>query len=264
MGAAEHRVRGRRGQVGHESGCVVVSYTARGFHGSGGEVEVAGSADVADARKVIDWAVEHTSAGDEHVGMAGISYGAGISALTAAEDSRVDAVAAMSGWSDLVASLYPNETVSSAAAELLLASGKLTGRLGSDLRELERAYRQHRVEDELDMARERSPKNRIDQLNANGTAVLLANAWQDSLFPPGQITEMFERLNGPKRLMLSPGDHATPNCSGRPGCPTASGSGWPTGSTSTCVGSTGVCPPVGWSSNRSTALNGVRIRVGGR
>ncbi|WP_347567540.1 CocE/NonD family hydrolase [Actinopolyspora sp. BKK1] len=243
---------------------MVVSYTARGFHGSGGEVEVAGSADVADARKVIDWAVEHTSAGDEHVGMAGISYGAGISALTAAEDSRVDAVAAMSGWSDLVASLYPNETVSSAAAELLLASGKLTGRLGSDLRELERAYRQHRVEDELDMARERSPKNRIDQLNANGTAVLLANAWQDSLFPPGQITEMFERLNGPKRLMLSPGDHATPNCSGRPGCPTASGSGWPTGSTSTCVGSTGVCPPVGWSSNRSTALNGVRIRVGGR
>ncbi|WP_017973029.1 CocE/NonD family hydrolase [Actinopolyspora halophila] len=210
---------GAAARLAHESGYVVVSYTARGFYGSGGEVEVAGAEDVADARRVIDWAVEHTSAGDEHIGMAGISYGAGISALTAAEDSRVDAVAAMSGWADLVASLYPNETVSSAAAELLLGSGKITGRLGSDLRELERAYRQHRVEDELHMARERSPKNRIDQLNANGTAVLLANAWQDSLFPPGQITDMFGRLNGPKRLMLSPGDHATPELFGAAGLP---------------------------------------------
>ncbi|PRW63593.1 CocE/NonD family hydrolase [Actinopolyspora mortivallis] len=203
----------------HDSGYVVVTYTARGFYASEGEVEVAGPEDVADASRVIDWAVSHTSAGAENVGMAGISYGAGISVLTAAEDPRVDAVAAMSGWADLAASLYPNDTVSAGAAELLLGIGHVTGRFGEDLRELERAYREHRTEDALHLAPERSPANRVEELNENGTAVLLANAWQDSFFPPKQITDLFGALNGPKRLMLAPGDHATPEAFGAAGLP---------------------------------------------
>ncbi|SDP02219.1 putative hydrolase, CocE/NonD family [Actinopolyspora xinjiangensis] len=210
---------GAAARLAYESGYVVVSYTARGFYASEGEVEVAGEEDVADARKVIDWAVANTSAGAERVGMAGISYGAGISALTAAADDRVDAIAAMSGWADLVESLYPNRTVNASGAELLLGIGHLTGRFGDDLSELETAYREHRTEEALYLAEERSPANRIERLNANGTAVLLANAWQDSLFPPKQMTDMFSALEGPKRLMLAPGDHVTPEIFGAAGLP---------------------------------------------
>ncbi len=68
------------------SGYVVVSYNVRGFWQSGGEIEVAGPPDTADASKVIDWALANTPADAQKVGMAGLSYGAGISLLAAAHD----------------------------------------------------------------------------------------------------------------------------------------------------------------------------------
>ncbi|WP_258341526.1 CocE/NonD family hydrolase [Saccharopolyspora gregorii] len=205
--------------MAYDSGYVVVTYTARGFYASGGAVDVGGPADVGDASAVIDWALANTGADPGRIGMGGISYGAGISVLTAAADPRVRAVAAMSGWSDLLASLYPNETVSTQAAEALLAVGHVTGRFGPELRELERAYREDRVEDVLHLGDDRSPLREVDRLNANGTAVLLANAWEDSLFQPGQITDLYRRLTGPKHLLLSPGDHATPDLFGAAGLP---------------------------------------------
>ncbi|MGO4417854.1 CocE/NonD family hydrolase, partial [Streptomyces sp. MCAF7] len=45
-----------------DSGYVVVSYNVRGFWQSGGEIETAGPPDVADASKVIDWALANTPA----------------------------------------------------------------------------------------------------------------------------------------------------------------------------------------------------------
>ena len=44
-----------------EAGYVVVGYNSRGFWQSGGEIETAGPKDVADASKVIDWALAHTT-----------------------------------------------------------------------------------------------------------------------------------------------------------------------------------------------------------
>lgn len=210
---------GAAARLAYESGYVVVTYTARGFYASGGEIEVGGPEDRADASKVIDWALANTAADPERIGMGGISYGAGISALTAAEDPRVRAVASMSGWSDLVASLYPNKTVSTQAVEMLLAIGHPTGRFGEDLRALERAYREGRIEQALHLAADRSPLAEVDELNKNGTAVLLAHAWEDSLFPPQQMAEFYRKLTGPKRLMLAPGDHAGPELFGAAGLP---------------------------------------------
>ncbi len=82
-----------------DSGYVVLTYNVRGFWQSGGQIEVAGPPDVADASKVIDWALAHTPADPQHVGMAGVSYGAGISLLAAAHDKRIRAVAALSAVS---------------------------------------------------------------------------------------------------------------------------------------------------------------------
>jgi predicted acyl esterase len=206
-------------RLAHESGYQVIAYTSRGFYDSGGEIEVAGPEDRADASAVIDWALENTDADPERIGMAGISYGGGISLLTAAEDDRVRAVAALSGWTDLEASLYPGATVNKQAAELLLLAGNITGRPGESLREIETEYRNGNIQPALDVAPDRSVATKVDQINANGTAVMLANAWNDGIFPPGQITDFYERLEGPKRLMLAPGDHATQEAFGALGLP---------------------------------------------
>ncbi len=39
--------------------------------------------------------------------------------------------------------------------------------------------------------------------------MFLANAFNDSLFPPGQLVDFFNRLKGPKQLQLRHGDHAS-------------------------------------------------------
>ena len=206
-------------KLAYESGYQVVSYTSRGFWNSGGGIEVAGPEDVADARAVIDWALENTDADPDRIGMAGISYGAGISLLTAAADDRVKAVGALSGWADLAESIYANETISYQAVELLIAAGHLTGNPGEKLLEMEREYRKGNVQPALDLAPERSVSTKLDAINANGTAVMIGHAWNDGIFPPGQMTDFYRELEGPKRLMLSAGDHATPEAFGAVGLP---------------------------------------------
>ncbi|ANW17412.1 alpha/beta fold hydrolase [Streptomyces clavuligerus] len=204
------------------AGYVVVSYNSRGFWQSGGEIEVAGPPDVADASRVIDWALAHTPADPARVGMAGVSYGAGISLLAAAEDPRIKAVAALSGWADLAGSIYSGRTQHAQAAAVLTGLGFLTGRPSAELRGIMADFLSSRLDQEqriLDWAARRSVDRRIAGLNARGTAVMLGNAWGDSIFPPNQYAEFFERLTGPKRLEFRPGDHATAEGTGLFGLP---------------------------------------------
>ncbi|KQV04677.1 MULTISPECIES: CocE/NonD family hydrolase [unclassified Kitasatospora] len=205
-----------------EAGYVVVSYTPRGFWGSGGQIEVAGPPDVADLSKVIDWALANTSADPARIGAAGISYGAGISLLGSAFDPRIKAVAALSGWADLADSLFSDETQHLQSAGVLAIAGYLTGRPGSELQEQLTAFFGSDFENEAKLrawAAKRSAATYLDRINANGAAVLLANAWGDSIFPPNQLTGLYEKLTGPKRLELRPGDHATAEATGLAGLP---------------------------------------------
>lgn len=48
---------------------------------------------------------------------------------------------------------------------------------------------------------------------------MLGNAWGDSLFPPNQYADFYEKLTGPKRLEFRPGDHATSEATGLLGLP---------------------------------------------
>ncbi|KOV76773.1 X-Pro dipeptidyl-peptidase [Nocardia sp. NRRL S-836] len=210
---------GAAAKLAKESGYVVVSYTSRGFWDSGGEIDIAGPETVGDVSSVIDWAIAHAHADATKVGVAGISYGAGQSLLAAANDRRIKAAAALSTWTDLARSLYPNSTVNNQAVEVLLAAGHATGRPGPVLLEAEDAYRDGRFSEVVPISAGRSAASKIEQLNANGTAVLLGNAWNDGMFAPGQITDLYSRLSGPKRLMLSPGDHATAELFGAAGLP---------------------------------------------
>jgi predicted acyl esterase len=205
-----------------DSGYVVLTYNVRGFWQSGGEIEVAGPPDVADASKVVDWALAHTPADPAHIGMGGVSYGAGISLLAAAHDPRVKAVAALSGWADLIDSIYSGRTQHVQAAGLLDAAGTVTGRPSAELRQVFEDFYASDLTKEADIlawGKKRSATTYLDQLNRNAPAVLLANAWGDSIFPPNQYADFYEKLKGPKRLELRPGDHATAEVTGLFGLP---------------------------------------------
>ncbi|KEF05167.1 acyl esterase [Streptomyces rimosus] len=205
-----------------DAGYVVVGYNSRGFWQSGGQIETAGPPDIADASKVIDWALAHTPADPGKVGMGGVSYGAGISLLASAFDKRIKAVAALSGWADLIDSIYSGRTQHQQAAVLLGGAGALTGRPSPELKTILKDFLASNLAKEGDMLKwgaKRSPVTYLDRINANGAAIMLGNAWGDSLFPPNQYADFYEKLKGPKRLEFRPGDHATAEGLGLLGLP---------------------------------------------
>lgn len=204
------------------TGYVVLTYNTRGFWQSGGRIETAGPPDIADASKVIDWALANTPADPGHIGMAGLSYGAGISLLAAGADQRIKAVVAMSGWADLVGSIYSGRTQHAQAAGLLGGAGELTGRPSEELRRILEDFFSSDLAKEQDLiawGKKRSPATYLDRINANGAAIMLGNSWGDSIFPPNSYADFFDKLTGPKRLELRPGDHATAELTGLLGLP---------------------------------------------
>ncbi|MFC4060652.1 CocE/NonD family hydrolase [Planomonospora corallina] len=203
-----------------EKGFVALSYTPRGFYGSGDRIGVAGADDVADISKVIDWALAETPSDGGRIGTAGVSYGAGLGLLGAAFDARIKAVVALSGWGDLAESLYGGGTQHLMAAGLLDVAARLTGRPSPELTGmLDEFYKGDDIPKVMDWAALRSPATYVDRINANGTAVMISNAWGDSIFPPNQVGEFFDRLTGPKLLEMRPGDHATTEGLGLVGLP---------------------------------------------
>ncbi|MBB4740052.1 putative acyl esterase [Actinoplanes octamycinicus] len=201
-------------------GYVVVSYTPRGWWFSGGTIDTAGPLDMADLSRVVDWTIANTPADADRIGAAGISYGAGISLLGAGADRRIRAVAALSGWSDLVYSLYSGDTRHRQSSGLLSLAAQLVGKPSPELTQMLGDFNGNRNVDYVKAwGRARSASTSLDAINANQPAVLLANGWGDSFFPPNQLTDFFGRLTTPKRLELRPGDHAIAELTGVLGLP---------------------------------------------
>jgi len=205
------------------SGFQVISYSSRGFWDTGGGIDIAGPPTVADVSKVIDWAALNTPADTSKVAAIGISYGAGTSLLAAAEDPRIKVVGALSGWADLLRSINPNETVSLQAVAGLLALGNVTGHPGPEMQSLQTKFLTGRYDDAVadakTLAPVRSAQTVVGKINANRPAVFLANAFEDSIFPPTQYTDFFTALTVPKRLQFAHGDHAIPEVPGAIGLP---------------------------------------------
>lgn len=203
-----------------ESGYVVLSYTARGFWFSGGKIEVAGPPDIADASTAIDWLIAHTDVDPERIGIAGLSYGGGISLLAAAHDKRLRAVVSMSGWADMAESMSGEETRRPQAAFFLQSVARLVGHPSDEMNQVLDDYWAGRNDDYREQwARGRSVRYSIDELNANHPAVLIEHAYGDSIFPVNQMVDLFDNLKTPRRIELAPGDHATVEASGLIGVP---------------------------------------------
>ena len=101
-------------------GFVVLTWTARGFGASGGQIALdAPDAEVADARKLVDWLaqrpeVQQDAPGDPRVGVTGGSYGGALSLMLAGYDKRIDAIAPVITWNDLGQALFPNAAATGA------------------------------------------------------------------------------------------------------------------------------------------------------
>ncbi|MDQ4093790.1 MAG: alpha/beta fold hydrolase [Actinomycetota bacterium] len=95
-------------------GFVVLTWTARGFGDSGGQIGLnSPDYEVADARALVDWLAERPyvvrdGPGDPRIGVAGASYGGALALLLAGTDPRVDALAPQITWNDLAQALFPN------------------------------------------------------------------------------------------------------------------------------------------------------------
>lgn len=201
-------------------GYVVLSYTARGFWGSGGQIGTAGPADIADVSAALDWLVANTATDPTRIGMGGVSYGAGISLIAASRDTRIRAVTALSGWSDMNESLYGGETPRPQAMWLLNSLAKLFGRTDAEFDALYADYFAKRnVPTLLTWGAQRSARTYLPGLQANKPALLLAQGYGDSIFGPNQLTDFFTAYTGPKRLELAAGDHAIPEITGLIGLP---------------------------------------------
>ena len=192
-------------------GYVVHLYTMRGMAKFlDGEVNMAGPNDRMDMSAVIDWLIANRPVDPDRIGAAGISYGAGLALIASAFDPRIRSVASLSGWTDLNRALWPNETRNAWAGGILYKSAVDASRVGPEFLDIfHRFFRQVRVEENLAFGAGRSAQTYIDEINENKPAILMSQQWNEMIFPPDQILDFYKDLQGPKRLLLQPGDHVS-------------------------------------------------------
>jgi len=185
-----------------EHGYVVLAYTARGFGRSGGLIHLdSPTYEVADASKLITYLatlpeVLKDGPGNPRIGVAGSSYGGGLSLLLSAYDKRVDAVGADITWNDLTQALFPNAAGGQPGVFKKVWAGQLFasaaqrkgGPCGRYAPDLCAAYQQAASTGEpnasiLALLKASSPASVINRISA---PTLLSQGEQDSLFPLGQ------------------------------------------------------------------------------
>ncbi|GAB2511307.1 alpha/beta fold hydrolase [Nocardia heshunensis] len=194
-------------------GYAVVAYNERGLPESEGELTVAGPEDVEDGRAVIDWALAHDElrADPDRVGMAGISYGSGISQLVANVHPAVKAVVALSTWADLGEALYDNGTRHIAAARALAG---ISDRPSADLvKVLEYFEANSNIDKVLEYAEPRSPA-KVNPDERRDVPTFFTSFWHETIFPQNQLLEYFADYPGPKRLDVAIGDHSSVEVAG--------------------------------------------------
>uniref|UniRef100_A0A7S4B3P8 Xaa-Pro dipeptidyl-peptidase C-terminal domain-containing protein n=1 Tax=Chrysotila carterae TaxID=13221 RepID=A0A7S4B3P8_CHRCT len=198
-----------------ERGYIVVEYDARGWWGSGGDVDLAGPDDMRDISALIDYVLKRQD--DWHVNVSaiatcGISYGGGLAVLGAAHDARVVAAASLSGWGNLTDALYPNETPNKAWEKLLVEAGRFTGRFTDELtRVWAQITNRQNVSKVVSWADRRSPVTYARVLASRHVPVFISNNFEDRLFRPEMAATYRQALEGAgvnTFFMLNQGIHA--------------------------------------------------------
>ena len=117
------------------AGYNVLTWDPRGFGNSGGTVTVdSPENERRDVQSLLDYVAGQPEslldkAGDPRAGMTGASYGGGIQLVTAAFDSRLDAIVPDIAWHSLGTSLYKDRTIKEGWSSILYGTGRIRGRL---------------------------------------------------------------------------------------------------------------------------------------
>lgn len=208
-----------------DKGYIVLSYTTRGFYNSPGAITTAGIEDFSDGSAAIDYLLDSINdypVDPNAIGLSGVSYGAGISLMTGFNDDRVKAIVAMSGWVDLIDSLWAGNTPNYAWIELLIFSSQPIPFLASNnpSPEIESNYENMKAHVNIAPTKEwgyvRSAATYLDQANARETppAVYIANNLHDYLFQPDSLFTTLKQYEGEWRLDLSRGVHGSGEAGG--------------------------------------------------
>lgn len=203
-----------------KKGYITLTYSTRGFGNSEGVINVAGPKDMEDLRAALNWLKANTPVDVANIGMAGISYGAGISLLGLAQMPEVKTAAAMSGWGNLEQSLWAGQSPQQVWGTILIASGYLIGRMDPIILQMyQNLVNYNNVSVTQTWAAARSPSTFVSQINAAGKPVYMCNNFSDLLFNPNQALDFFEQLTVPKRLDMNQGIHASAEATGLFGLP---------------------------------------------
>jgi predicted acyl esterase len=203
-----------------QAGYVVLSYAARGWGGSGGTINVAGPDDMQDLSTVLDWLQANAPVDMSNVGMAGVSYGGGLSLMGLTKESRVKTAVSMSGFVDIKRALWDHETPRLVWGLILLTSGYATGNMDPVIGQITQDFlTDSNIDQALAWATPRSPVTFVNELNAANKPVYISNNMSDELFSPNPVLDYFAMLKVPKRLDLNPGEHAQAEIPGLLGMP---------------------------------------------
>lgn len=197
-----------------KDGYIVSSYTARGFYLSEGTIKVAAPEDVRDVSAALDWMRDNTPVDMQNVAASGISYGAGLSLMALAQDSRFKTAAAFSGWANLVDQLYTGNSANVTWSNVLNLAGAATGRrdpiVDQNIQTLNNPNATPaQIAAITAWAQIRSPSSYVNAINQRNAPVFLSKNYQDDMFTPNSSMAMFAALSGPKRLHLNMGIHAS-------------------------------------------------------
>lgn len=197
-------------------GYIVLNYSARGFGRSGGKVRIASEDDIGDVSTLIDHLQNKFDTGK--IGIAGISYGGGIGLLASAFDKRIRAVACLSGWTDLNATLYRGKTVNRTWSFFLMRSGQVFGRIHPEtLTIYQNLINRENIDWTIKWAANRSANNYMEAFNQNQPAIYISSNINDNLFDPAHNLKFYHAYQGPKAMDINNGIHASAELMGLAG-----------------------------------------------
>jgi ABC-2 type transport system ATP-binding protein len=205
-------------------GYAVLTWSARGFGQSGGDITLdSPDYDVKDVRQLVDWLARRPEVrldgpGDPRVGVAGQSYGGGISLMSAAYDRRIDAIAPQITWYDLADSLFPDATGKGAGngvfkkmwAGIFFTSGASSTACGRFLPSLCAMYQKvaetgQPTPNAIATLRRSSPSSVAGRIHV---PTLLVQGQADSLFPLDQADGNARAIAGaPVKVVWFQGGH---------------------------------------------------------